>query len=289
LSRGLSPAYLAFIVLIALAAAPTWETIKEIVLDRRFWVPLALCGALAVVGVGYTLLSGSLALGVVYPDPSLTAIGVIARMLSNTDYFLEQILGTFGWADVHLPLWTLILIGGVALMTGVLALAVAGWRHRILLFVIVAGSIVIPIAVQLVSFHESGLVWQGKYILPIAMLAPVLAGFVAARSRAADRLGAPVLHVAVAIIALAQVTAVVVNLHRYINGADGSWIRLIDHPWLPLVPVWAIVLTQVLAWAAVTVLVRRATPRETRRLLDEPAHSLLPVRDSEAVRTHDVT
>ncbi len=227
LTRGLSPAYLLFIIVAILAVTPRLSTVTGILTDRRFWVPLGICAGLSVTAVGYTLLSGSLALGVVYPDPSLTARKVVVTMLYNTDYYLEQILGTFGWGDVHLPVWVLILIGGTALFIGILGFAFGGWRGRLVLAGIVLAAIVVPIGAQLASYHDSGLVWQGKYVLPIAMLAPVLAGFLANRAELDSTVTGALLRTVAALVVGYQTIAVAVNLHRYINGASGPWFETV--------------------------------------------------------------
>ncbi|TQJ32725.1 putative membrane protein DUF2142 [Microbacterium sp. SLBN-146] len=257
LARGLSPAYLLMIIVFVVLAAPRFVTVWDTIKDRRFWGPLAACVGLSLVGVVYTLASGSLALGVVYPDPTLTARDVVTTMLRGTDYYLEQILGTFGWGDTHLPMLLLIGIGGVALALGILAMAFGSWRERSVLTLVVLASIVTPIALQVASFRESGIVWQGKYILPIAMLAPVLAGFIAARADALTRASAGLVRTVAALVAILQVWAVVVNIHRYVNGANGPWTELIPNPWAPLIPVVLIVGVQVACWASVIWVVRR--------------------------------
>lgn len=257
LARGLSPLYLALIVLIIIAAAPTIRTVSAVVLDRRFWPPLGACVAVSVAGLAYTFLSGSLALGVVYPDPSLTARGVVVAMVRNTDYYLEQILGTFGWGDTHLSLWVLILIGGTALFVGILAMALAGWRSRAVLLLIVALSLALPIALQVASFRESGLVWQGKYVLPLAMAAPILAGFMAGTPALTPATSSASLRIVAVVVAIYQSAALAANLHRYINGADGPWLEAIPNAWVPPVPAAIVLGASVLVWVAAVYTVRR--------------------------------
>lgn len=249
MARGLSPAYLALAVVAVILVAPRMSTVGEVVRNRVVWLPLGLCVVLTAAAGFYTLLSGSLALGVVYPDPTLTTRGVVVKMLGNTDYYLEQIFGTFGWGDTHLPMWVLQLIGGIALLVGVLGVALGRWRQRVVILAVVIGAILFPIAVQLVSFHESGLVWQGKYVLPLAMLAPLIAGFAAGSSGRLSEADASITRVGALIVAIAQVAAVAVNLHRYVNGANGPWLSLVDGAWTPLVPIAVILGTAAAGWA----------------------------------------
>lgn len=261
MARGLSPGYLLMIVVIVALAAPRLQTVRDIVTDRRFWPPLGACVIVSVAAVAYTLLSGSLALGIVFPDPSLTAAGVAARMLSETTSYLEQILGVFGWADVHLPLPILIVIGGVALTVGILGFALSRWRGRLVLALVVVAALLLPIAVQLLSFRESGIVWQGRYVMPLAVQAPLLAGFLAGAAALPVRAGAAVLKTSVAVIAAAQVAAITVNMHRYVNGADGPWLGSVDGAWEPALTPLLVVGVVAVAWIAVVLLVARFASR----------------------------
>lgn len=261
LARGLSPGYLVLVVLFVLLAAPRVATVREILLDRRFWPPLAVCATLSLSALAYTLLSGSLALGIVFPDPELNAGGVVGRMLLSTDDYLEQVLGLFGWADTHLPLLLLVVIGGSAFAVGMVGFALAGWRGRIALGLLVGACVAVPIAVQLWSFRESGLVWQGRYVLPIALQGPLLAGFLAGASSLPVPAGWALLKTGVAVAATCQVAALAVNVHRYVNGASGPWRGSVANAWEPLLPAPVIVTLAAAAWTAALVLVVRVARR----------------------------
>lgn len=279
LARGLSPAYLAFTVVVVILVAPSLATVGSVIKDRRFRWPLILCASVSVAALAYTLSSGSLALGVVYPDPSLTARDVVVGMLRNTDYYLEQILGVFGWGDTHLPMWLLILVGGVAVFVGVFGLALGGARGRLVLFGILAASIVVPILAQVMSYKDSGMVWQGKYVLPIAMLAPLVAGFLAERQEAVSfALGSRLLRVLACVFGAYETIAIVVNIHRYINGANGPWLELVPGAWHPTAPAWLTVLLVATACVGATVAIARFSSRLT--LLNEFGATELRTADS---------
>lgn len=262
LARGLSPLYVALIVALVMLAAPRFRVIADVVRDRKFWLPLAACVVLGVTALVYTLASGSLALGIVYPDPTLTARDVVSQMVHNTDYYLEQILGTFGWGDVHLPVWLLVLIGGVSVTIAILGLSFAGWRGRLAVALVLLLSFALPIVVQLGSFHQSGMVWQGKYVLPLAVLAPLLSGFLAARTSVLDRASGAILRVVVVLVGAYQIVALAFNLHRYVNGANGPWVSLIADPWLPLIPIALILAAALASWIITAVLLTRTSRRD---------------------------
>lgn len=255
LARGLSPAYLAFIVLIAALVVPRWSLLWDVIRNRRIWPQLGLCIAAAVGAVVYTLASGSLALGIVLPEPGLSARDVVMRMLRNTDYYFEQLVGVFGWGDTHLPIWTQMIIVCIVGLVVLVGLAVGTWRERVSILIVGVATVVVPIAVQLLSYKESGLVWQGKYVMPIALAAPVLAGFFAERKPMTMDVARRIAPWAVGFAAAGQVIAFTVNLHRYVNGANGPWTNLIEGAWLPPVPIWLAISVELFVWAAITVAV----------------------------------
>ncbi|MGO4536387.1 DUF2142 domain-containing protein [Leifsonia sp. 2MCAF36] len=250
LARGLSPVYLVLIVLLVLLVAPKFGVVKDLIMNRRAWLPLAVCVAVSLAAVIYILTAGSLALGVVYPDPNLTAPTVVQAMLSKTDYYVEQLLGVFGWGEVHLPLVAQLVIGGAVMVVAVIGFAIARLRGRLVLLGLVLLIVALPIGVQLASFKESGLIWQGKYILPLAVMVPLIAGFLAERYPMPAFLGRRVVPVVVPLLALAQIVAFVINLHRYINGANGPWTHLVRGAWHPGTDVWVATVIELVGWLA---------------------------------------
>ncbi|MET0859877.1 MAG: DUF2142 domain-containing protein [Microbacterium sp.] len=281
LARGLSPGYLLLIVALVALAAPRFETLRDIVSDRRVWPPLVVCAAVSVGAVAYTLLSGSLALGIVFPDPALTAQDVIMRMLLDTGAYAEQVIGVFGWGDVRLPLAILAALGGVVLIVVALGFRFASWRGRIVLALLLAASVVVPIAVQLMSFRESGLVWQGRYVMPLVLQAPLLAGFLAGTGRMRIRTSAVVLTSAVGVLAIAHSAAVAVNLHRYIAGAGGPWFGVVDGAWQPALPAVVIAGAVAASWIVAAVLVARFAVRASE--VDGVIRSAAPDRSDSSV------
>ncbi|WP_282948089.1 DUF2142 domain-containing protein [Cellulomonas endometrii] len=261
IARGLSPAYLLLVIAAVVLAAPRPAVVLDLVRNSRIWPQIAACAALAVAGVVYTLASGSLALGIVLPDETLTARGVVRTMLGNTSAYLEQLLGVFGWGDTHLSLWTLLLAGSVVLLVLLVGLAFGTLRERLAVGAVVVATFLLPIVVQLQSFRETGMVWQGKYVMPLAIGALLIAGFGAEREPMTAAVARPLLRAVVAVVAVVQVTAVAVNLHRNVNGVNGSWFTVTSESWTPPGgPVlWLVV--QALLWAGVLVLAWRVTRR----------------------------
>lgn len=251
LTRGLSPAYLAIVLLVVWLAAPDRGQVWHLVRARGARLPIGICAGVTAAAAVYTLASGSLALGVVLPDPTLTARAVVRVMVGNTSAYIEQLIGVFGWGDTHLPLWMLMCAGGVLLAVLLVGLARAARRERWAVLLTAALTFVVPIAVQLESFHTTGIVWQGKYILPVAVGLPLLAGFLAERAEIPPATSAALVRGLAALAGVVQVGAFTVNLHRYVVGAGGAWFGASS--WSP--PGGAVLLTGVLVVVATAAVV----------------------------------
>lgn len=262
-SRGLSPVFLLLLVLLVLFVSPRIRTAWDLLRTKRIWPQLALTVAISVGSVVYIWAADSLVVGYPFIDPTLTPAKVVRTMAGNTSYYLEQVLGAFGWGDTHLPMWVLLLIGGSVCGVVIVGLALASWRERIALTGVLVLSLLLPIGLQLLSYKEYGIIWQGKYILPLALAIPVLAGFCAERRPMVAELSARVVPVVAVLVAAGQVIAFVVNAHRYVNGANGPWLSLVDGAWLPPVNLGVALAVEAVAWATIVVMVHRVMTRDT--------------------------
>jgi hypothetical protein len=150
-----------------------------------------------------------------------------------------------GWLDISLPTivgW--VWLGVVAALL-VAALVVGSWRRRLALLILTAGVLLGPTLAEVPSASDYGLIWQGRYTLPLAMGLPILAGWTL-HERGIDRLVVVrVLGVAlVAAVAGANLLAVAVALTRHATGSA----RPLDVEWGP--QPWS---ADVRGWLVVTV------------------------------------
>lgn len=141
--------------------------LRELVVMRSFWGALGVIAASLFAFVLWDRVAepGKSVLG--YPQPTMTIGGMLDWMKSARGQFLESIIGDFGWNDVIVP-------NAVALaVVGIFALVIFGaqilgdWQERYILLVAI---IVIPltgIAIQWHVLDTTGLMWQGRYWLPL--------------------------------------------------------------------------------------------------------------------------
>ena len=266
-ARGLSLLYGAVIV-VAVVAASRWSDLLDVLRTRRTWPSFAVVGAACLAAAGWVLGTNSLGSGgaVAYPELSFLKAAETTVILGGT--YLRNMIGQFGWTDTDLPsnLHIAYAIGaGVVL---VLALAMGTWRERAVLVGLAGASFVLPVLIHASQARYLGIIWQGRYILPVAIGIPLLAGYIVAARVAAlppqvraalRRPGAAIATTVAAVLAVVQLSAFVVNLHRYVNGIHGGWFALEPDAWLPPVPLAAVValgvvgagaFCAVLAWSA---------------------------------------
>ena len=93
----------------------------------------------------------------------------------------------------------------------------------------ISGTAAAPVVLQLPTNVDSGLIWQGRYALPVALGVPVLAALVlrvdGTESGEGHRRTA---RATVPVLLVAQVGAFRWGAHRYAEGLDGQLVTA--HP-----------------------------------------------------------
>jgi len=251
MSRSLSPAFLVLIVGGSLL-------VLERGAARRVWragrIAAIVVGAMTIAALAWTVGVGSLDTpGVSEPEYESIKRYVVAMLLSVSD-FERQMIGVFGWLDTSAEphvynLW-FTMIGFLV----VSALAVGAGRERLLLVGLLALSVVFPLVVQYPVAPRLGLIWQGRYLLPLMVGLPLAAGWVLASKERWNELMSSrwAFWIPVGTLAAMQVAAFWWALHRNVIGADGDWLRfqaLWEPPlgWKALLVLYAGV---VVAWTA---------------------------------------
>ncbi len=142
----------------------------------------------------------------------------------------SQLVGAFGAGEVRLPAvlsaaWEVL----VALLLGT-ALVVGFWRDRLALLVILATVIAVALGAYALVLAPLGWEPQGRFVLAVAVVVPVLAGFVLHRAGLRSR--ADVFLVGLAVAAM-QFVAFWENARRYAVGRHGP-IDFVDlASWVP--------------------------------------------------------
>jgi len=145
----------------------------------------------------------------------------------------QELVGRFGWLEWRLSVYFYAAWGVLVLVLVVLALARGTGRQRLALGGLIAGAFVLIIAFHSVMPGQTGFDVQGRYLLPLIVAVPVLAGEIL-RSR---RLPAVPMAAAVGacgvVVAGLQFFAWYENARRYAVGTSGPrWF--VGHAlWVP--------------------------------------------------------
>jgi hypothetical protein len=224
LSRQLGPLWLA---LIAITIAVFGSSEAPRALARSTWARVwaALVVACSVAQIGWNAVVGSLGY-TRYPNaPRNIPTSEITRFTVGSLFDrYKQMIGLFGWLDTPSPALTYVLwTAGVGFLV-LVALAWARRRHVAALLVVVAATVVVPVALESAVYGDAGgPAWQGRYGLPLAVGVPIVAAMAIASSERGRQLAELRLFVGAGVmLVVAHVLAFAQNLRRYTVGYDGE-------------------------------------------------------------------
>jgi hypothetical protein len=242
LSRQLGPLWLG---LISLTIVGITNRRRLIDLSRSNWARLwgALIAVSAIGQVVWDVLVKPLDVTPTGQKQNFETPAILRFTFGASLNRVREMIGIFGWLDTPSPALTWIpwiaAVGFIFLLA-----AMWGTRRDIgLLIGLVAATIVVPVLIESSQFGTAGgLLWQGRYTLPLAFGIPLLAAFVLETNEGGRRLPSTRLLGAIGIVVVvAHVLAFAQNLRRYTVGYDGE-IQYWRHPqWSP--PVSPLLLT----------------------------------------------
>jgi hypothetical protein len=228
LSRGVSPVW-TFVILVLLATLCGPSLLLTLLRRRRdVQVGLgivAVCGVLAIIWV-----VGEHALDLVPAGPTVHAgapvSAILLKGLGQTESWLQQMVGIFGSLDTSSPLVTYlgwwVAIGAVVLI----ALGSARRREGTVLVLLIVLFLLLPVLMEYPKATSLGLVWQGRYTLPLAVGIPLLGTAIIGQPGMPARLMARVSGLLAILLPAAGLLAFVEALRRYSVGTGGPIV-----PW----------------------------------------------------------
>lgn len=239
--RGLSLLWLA-IALLAPFVVSTWGRIRELARSRSVQLAAGGIVAAALFSVIWTLGTNSLGAAIEAPSPVTNAPGVgtpgylgFAWTLFSTFEYAQGMIGIFGWLDTPAPPFVFFVWS--TLVGGLLVIAISVLRGRVQAFVLTlsALTLLLPPILQGIYITEGGVIWQGRYILPVFVCLAVAVGWaLSTRIRLDSRTGGALLALVLALWAIAQFQSLAVGLRRYSVGLDEGWQEMLFSPqWQP--------------------------------------------------------
>jgi hypothetical protein len=243
LTRALSPLWVVGILLL-LAVLAGWRGVRGIARARSArWalVPLTLFAAFAV---GWIVWAHALDLLPVGVKATENGTPLAANILGDTATWLQQMVGVFGWLDTLSPLLTYLIWYGVVGLFLLLALSCARARHVGALLLLLAIVVFVPVAISYGQAHRLGVIWQARYIMPMAVGVPLMAVALVERSVALRGVRTRVATMSCVALALGSCGAFAEALRRYVTGVAGpiDYLHVAAHRvWHP--PFGALTLT----------------------------------------------
>ncbi|UZJ24572.1 DUF2142 domain-containing protein [Rhodococcus antarcticus] len=266
-TRGLSPVWLVVIVSCCLLTGTRQSLRLMLTRPALRWV--AFTAVVALLSLVWIVVSQSLKAGSVGSPVSHWLLDRLHIASSTQEGKWRMAVGNFGWLDAPLPEFFTSAWLYVGLAVAALALVRATAGMRVAIVAVGVASYILPVVLEAQSLDVTGVIWQGRYTLPLYVGVPILAAVALGRSSRRLSVESAVAALVAAVVALGiNVFGFAFALHRNTDGLfDGSGTTTpftLDGPWQPRLGAVTSVLTYsawVLGVAAVLGLVLwRAAP-----------------------------
>lgn len=281
--RGLSLLWLAIVLLAPLLVLRLAE-LRSLLARRSIQAMIGAILVSAGLAAVWLLSTNSLGAALDGAGPVTNAPGVgtpgifgFAWTLFATAEYTQGIIGIFGWLDTPAP----IVVYGIwaALFTVMVGGSLVLGRGRALapVLFLLSSVVLLPPVLQGLYITEGGVIWQGRYILPLVVClviasASVLADGVDLSPRSANRL----VLITLAAWAIAQFQSFATAIRRYATGLDEGWLGMLDPEWEPPGGVVLQVLAYAAALALATVLMWRGGRESRSAAPDTTLRSVAP-------------
>ncbi|MDN4614428.1 DUF2142 domain-containing protein [Leifsonia sp. F6_8S_P_1B] len=279
-ARGLSPLWVLVALAVPLLLADR-STLRALFRRPAVLLTAGLIGAGTLAAVAWTLATNSLANAIAHPEeaqafplvgaPPLTGF---SNVLFDTVEYAHGLIGLFGWLDTPAPG---IVLYGWGLAVGAIAvgaLLVLRGRRLAAAIALIAAFVLLPPLVQAAYIHGGGMIWQGRYALPLFLCLVIGVAALLADQPFADGAAWRRLRVLVLIGAAGgQLWAFAAALRRYAVGSAGSLHTFLfgDAAWAPVGGVLPVLLATTAVIVVAALLLLRATDREADALVIDPA------------------
>jgi hypothetical protein len=260
LARALSPLWVASIALL-LALLAGWRGLRGIGRARSVRWSLVAIVPVAVFAIGWIV--GAHALDLLPVGVRIKGSGtpVAAKILGDTGTWMQQMIGIFGWLDTLSPLVTYLVWYAVVGLLVLMAWSCAKLRQTGALVLLLAVVIFAPVAISYGQAHRLGIIWQARYIMPMAVGVPLMAAALIGRSGALRQVQPRLATVICAGTWIAAFAAFGEALRRYVTGVKGP-INFLNGQWQPPLGATALIVAGLVLLAGMAGFVRYLAARD---------------------------
>jgi hypothetical protein len=231
LSRALSPLWVVGILLL-LTLLTGWRGVRSLARARAMrWALVPLVPA-AAFAIGWLVVAHALDLLPVGVKAKGSGTPLAASILGDTATWVQQMIGIFGWLDTLSPLLTYLFWYAAIGLFVLLALSCARRRHAAALVLLIVVVVFVPVLISYGQAHRLGIIWQARYIMPMAVGVPLMAVALVERSGALREIRSRVATMVCTLLAVAAFAAFAEALRRYVVGVKGP-IDYLAGSWHP--------------------------------------------------------
>ncbi len=233
LSRALSPIWVVLIAaLLALLAG--WRGVQSLARTRPVQVSLVVLVPCAIFAVGWIRVAHALDLVAagVKVGAHDTGWHLAAGIFGYTGTWLKEMVGFFGWLDTPSPLLTYLVWYAVVGLLVLITFSCTAPRFVAAFLLLVAIVLTAPVVISYDEAHRLGIIWQARYIMPMAVGVPVMAVALIERSGALQSVRRRLPTVLCVALGIAEFSAFAEALRRYTVGASGP-LDYLQGAWQP--------------------------------------------------------
>ena len=248
LLRGLGPGFACIILAVGILVAPR----RIAAVARRHRVATLVAFLFIILGIAGQQLwprVDATPPGIHEPGPTSSFHWIMPF------FWLAQMIAVFPFRDQLAPGFVYPTVGGLLIALVVLAVVRGKGSIRLALLALIVGTLALPLVLTAATYAGRGVIWQGRYGLPLAVGVPIIAGIALGRWRPERwRLWVALGAAATAICNAAGLVHVLADERgRSVSVQDSAW----HAPWAA-----AVVVLVLVAWAAFTLpILGRGDPR----------------------------
>jgi hypothetical protein len=155
-----------------------------------------------------------------------------AGIFGYTGTWLKEMVGFFGWLDTPSPLLTYLVWYAVVGLLVLITLSCTTPRFVAAFLLLIAIVLTAPVVISYDEAHRLGIIWQARYIMPMAVGVPVMAVALIERSGALQSVRRRLPTVLCVALGIAEFSAFAEALRRYTVGASGP-VDYLHGAWQP--------------------------------------------------------
>lgn len=238
--RGLSLLWLAIALMAPLLALRPGD-LRVLLARRSIQVMVAAIMVGALLAAVWLLSTNSLTAAVDDPGPVTNAPGVgtpaifgFVWTLFATAEYTQGVIGIFGWLDTPAPLFVYAVWAALFAVLVIGSFVMGRGRALAPAAILLGAVLLLPPTLQGIYITDGGVIWQGRYILPLVVCLVVASALVLDESVSLGRApSSRMLLISLAAWTIAQFQSFATALRRYATGLDEGWLSLLSPEWEP--------------------------------------------------------